>query len=196
MLNTIRTYTLKFTGADPQAQQQLGAQGPVTVRGVVRASGMFSGGTFHSAMTAMSRARQMKQASAERRRVAEQPLDDGSIKLVIGVVGLAFFVGIGMILIRMLRTDIDRSRQIYEERGRGFLASDAAVLDYSSLRFDFALTGVIEDGACGAIPHRCCDQEWPVTARVSLDAPGTPYGCTVNGPVFWSTSMIHALRLR
>ncbi|MCW2794333.1 MAG: Saccharopine dehydrogenase [Nocardioides sp.] len=48
--------------------QQLGAQGPVTVRGVVRASGMFSGGTFHSAMTAMSRARQMKQASAERRR--------------------------------------------------------------------------------------------------------------------------------
>ncbi|MDQ4052057.1 MAG: saccharopine dehydrogenase NADP-binding domain-containing protein, partial [Actinomycetota bacterium] len=40
--------------------QQLKASGPVTVRGVVRASGMFSGGTFHSAMNAMSRPRQMK----------------------------------------------------------------------------------------------------------------------------------------
>src|SRR4051812_44421488 len=39
---------------------------PVTVRGVVRASGMASGGTVHSAMTALSRPRQMKQASAER----------------------------------------------------------------------------------------------------------------------------------
>ncbi len=53
--------------------QQLGATGPVNVRGVVRASGMFSGGTFHSAMTAMSRARQMKQASAERRRLEKSP---------------------------------------------------------------------------------------------------------------------------
>ncbi len=53
--------------------QQLGAKGPVDVRGVVRASGMFSGGTFHSAMTAMSRTRQMKQASAERRRVEPRP---------------------------------------------------------------------------------------------------------------------------
>jgi short subunit dehydrogenase-like uncharacterized protein len=47
--------------------------GPVTVRGVVRASGMASGGTFHSAMTAMSRPRQMKQASAERRRLQQRP---------------------------------------------------------------------------------------------------------------------------
>ena len=46
---------------------------PVTVRGVVRASGMASGGTFHSAMTAMSRPRQMKQASAERRRLQPRP---------------------------------------------------------------------------------------------------------------------------
>ena len=53
--------------------QQLEATGPVTVRGVVRASGMFSGGTFHSAMTAMSRARQMKEASAARRRAEPRP---------------------------------------------------------------------------------------------------------------------------
>ena len=53
--------------------QQLAAEGPVDVRGVVRASGMFSGGTFHSAMTAMSRARQMKAASSERRRIEPRP---------------------------------------------------------------------------------------------------------------------------
>ena len=53
--------------------QQLAASGPVTLRGVVRASGMFSGGTFHSAMTAMSRGRQMKQASSERRRAEGRP---------------------------------------------------------------------------------------------------------------------------
>ncbi|MCW2842657.1 MAG: Saccharopine dehydrogenase [Nocardioides sp.] len=63
--------------------QQLGAQGPVTLRGVVRASGMFSGGTFHSAMTAMSRARQMKQASAERRRAEPRP-EGRSSKAVAG----------------------------------------------------------------------------------------------------------------
>src|SRR6478735_3154805 len=53
--------------------QQLKATGPVSVRGVVRASGMVSGGTFHSAMTAMSRGRQMKEASSARRRVEQSP---------------------------------------------------------------------------------------------------------------------------
>jgi short subunit dehydrogenase-like uncharacterized protein len=53
--------------------QQLGATGPVSVRGVVRASAMFSGGTFHSAMTAMSRGRQMKEASSSRRRIERRP---------------------------------------------------------------------------------------------------------------------------
>jgi saccharopine dehydrogenase (NAD+, L-glutamate forming) len=46
---------------------------PLTVRGVVRASGMFSGGTFHSAMTAISRAKQMKEASSARRRAEPRP---------------------------------------------------------------------------------------------------------------------------
>ncbi len=53
--------------------QQLDAAGPVTVRGVVRASGMFSGGTFHSAMAAMSRPRQMKEAASGRRRAQPRP---------------------------------------------------------------------------------------------------------------------------
>ncbi len=53
--------------------QQLPSDQPITMRGVVRASGMFSGGTFHSAMTAMSRARQMKEASSARRRAETRP---------------------------------------------------------------------------------------------------------------------------
>jgi short subunit dehydrogenase-like uncharacterized protein len=56
--------------------QQLGATGPVTVRGVVRGGGMVSGGTFHSAMAAMSRPRQMRQAASARRK-AEGRSSDG-----------------------------------------------------------------------------------------------------------------------
>ena len=52
---------------------QLPEDVPLRIRGVVRASGMFSGGTFHSAMAAMSRGRQMKQASAQRRSVEPRP---------------------------------------------------------------------------------------------------------------------------
>jgi saccharopine dehydrogenase (NAD+, L-glutamate forming) len=53
--------------------QQLAATGPVRMRGVVRASGMFSGGTLHSAMTAFSRARQMRSVMQERRRAEPRP---------------------------------------------------------------------------------------------------------------------------
>jgi short subunit dehydrogenase-like uncharacterized protein len=63
--------------------QELKAEGPVTVRGVVRASAMFSGGTFHSALTAMSRGRQMKQASAARRRLEPRP-EGRSSRAVVG----------------------------------------------------------------------------------------------------------------
>ena len=48
---------------------------PIRLRGVVRSRGTFSGGTFHSAMTAMSRARQMKEASETRRRAEPKPAD-------------------------------------------------------------------------------------------------------------------------
>lgn len=53
--------------------QQLGATGPVAVRGVVRAGAAFSGGTFHSAMTAFSRARRMRSVMQERRRAEPRP---------------------------------------------------------------------------------------------------------------------------
>lgn len=53
--------------------QQLDPGHPITVRGVVRSRAGFSGGTFHSAMTAMSRATQMKQTSARRRAAEPRP---------------------------------------------------------------------------------------------------------------------------
>ena len=46
---------------------------PITMRGVVRASGMPSGGTFHSAVEAMARGRQMQAISRERRRAEPRP---------------------------------------------------------------------------------------------------------------------------
>jgi short subunit dehydrogenase-like uncharacterized protein len=64
--------------------QQLAASGPVSVRGVVRASGMFSGGTFHSAINAMSRPKQMRDAAAERRRAEPKPADGRSSRAVAG----------------------------------------------------------------------------------------------------------------
>jgi saccharopine dehydrogenase (NAD+, L-glutamate forming) len=45
----------------------------IRLRGVVRSNATVSGGTFHSAMTAFSRARQMKQAFTERRRKEPRP---------------------------------------------------------------------------------------------------------------------------
>ncbi|WP_435768471.1 saccharopine dehydrogenase family protein [Nocardioides sp. SYSU DS0651] len=58
-----------------QLADELGGEidGPVRMRGVVRSRAAFSGGTFHSAMTAFSRARQMKEASAARRRMEPRP---------------------------------------------------------------------------------------------------------------------------
>lgn len=53
--------------------RELAAGGPVTVRGVVRAGGTFSGGTFHSALHQFSRAKQMRAAMAARRRVEPRP---------------------------------------------------------------------------------------------------------------------------
>ena len=46
---------------------------PIRLRGVVRSNAQFSGGTFHSAMTAMSRGPQMRTAMAARRRAETYP---------------------------------------------------------------------------------------------------------------------------
>ncbi|MCW2820136.1 MAG: putative trans-acting enoyl reductase [Marmoricola sp.] len=53
--------------------QQLGSAEPITLRGVVRAGGTFSGGTFHSALTAFGRAKQMREASKARRAKEGRP---------------------------------------------------------------------------------------------------------------------------
>ncbi len=63
--------------------QQLDATGPITMRGVVRAGGMFSGGTFHSAINAMSRPKQMKAATKARRQQESRP-DGRSSRAVAG----------------------------------------------------------------------------------------------------------------
>ena len=53
--------------------QQLPDDQPITLRGVVRSGGTFSGGTFHSALHQFSRAKQMRQAYAARRRAETRP---------------------------------------------------------------------------------------------------------------------------
>jgi short subunit dehydrogenase-like uncharacterized protein len=63
--------------------KELAAKGPVAMRGVVRAGGMPSGGTFHSAMGAFSRARQMREAMVARRKVEPRP-EGRSSKAVAG----------------------------------------------------------------------------------------------------------------
>ena len=46
---------------------------PIELRGMVRTNATFSGGTFASLLTAMSRQRQMKQAAAARRQIEPRP---------------------------------------------------------------------------------------------------------------------------
>jgi len=53
--------------------QQLPSDEPITLRGVVRSGGTFSGGTLHSALDQFARAKQMKQAYAARRRAEARP---------------------------------------------------------------------------------------------------------------------------
>ncbi len=64
--------------------QQLPSDQPITLRGVVRSAGTFSGGTFHSAMHQFSRARQMKRTYAARRRAEGRPADGRSSRAVGG----------------------------------------------------------------------------------------------------------------
>jgi short subunit dehydrogenase-like uncharacterized protein len=51
---------------------------PITVRGVVRAGALPSGGTFETALTGMSRVPQVRAAAAARRRVEKRPVGRSS----------------------------------------------------------------------------------------------------------------------
>jgi short subunit dehydrogenase-like uncharacterized protein len=53
--------------------KQLPSGVPLRIRGVVRAGGAFSGGTFHSAIGQLSRGRQLQQAARERKRHEPRP---------------------------------------------------------------------------------------------------------------------------
>jgi short subunit dehydrogenase-like uncharacterized protein len=64
--------------------QQLPADVPITLRGVVRVGGMASGGTIHSALGQFSRAHQMKAAYAARRRAEGKRADGRSSRAVSG----------------------------------------------------------------------------------------------------------------
>lgn len=46
---------------------------PITIRGVVRSGGTFSGGTFHTTLGALSRQRQAREAARARRRAEPRP---------------------------------------------------------------------------------------------------------------------------
>jgi len=62
--------------------QQLPDDQPITLRGVVRTNSTVSGGTFHSALTAMSRPKQIREAGAARRKV--EPRLDGRSSRAVG----------------------------------------------------------------------------------------------------------------
>lgn len=64
--------------------RELKPSGPVTMRGVVRAAGSASGGTFHSAMGAFSRAKQMSAAAKARRKAQGKPTDGRRSRAVAG----------------------------------------------------------------------------------------------------------------
>ena len=64
--------------------QQLPADQPITLRGVVRASGMPSGGTFHTALDGFARATEMRKTYAARRRAEGRPADGRSSRSVGG----------------------------------------------------------------------------------------------------------------
>ncbi|HET6560835.1 MAG TPA: saccharopine dehydrogenase NADP-binding domain-containing protein [Marmoricola sp.] len=53
--------------------KQLPSGVPLAIRGVVRAGGAFSGGTFHSALGQFSRGKQMQEAASERKRLERRP---------------------------------------------------------------------------------------------------------------------------
>jgi saccharopine dehydrogenase (NAD+, L-glutamate forming) len=64
--------------------QQLPSDQPITLRGVVRSAGTFSGGTFHSALDQFARSREMKKTYAARRRAEGKPADGRSSRAVSG----------------------------------------------------------------------------------------------------------------
>lgn len=74
--------------------QQLPAGERISVYGVVRSGAQFSGGTFHSAMGAMSRQGAARKALAERRKREGRPADGRSVKVIAGKPGRDSLLGL------------------------------------------------------------------------------------------------------
>lgn len=74
--------------------QQLPADGHIGVYGVVRSGAQFSGGTFHSAMGAMSRQAQAKKALGERRKKEGKPADGRKVRVITGKPGRDSLLGL------------------------------------------------------------------------------------------------------
>jgi short subunit dehydrogenase-like uncharacterized protein len=101
--------------------QQLPSGVPLSVRGVVRAGGALSGGTFHSALGQFARARQMQEAAKERRRVQGRP--EGRRVRATGSAGPRRDPDLGYWLLPMPTLDpvvVKRSAAAREEYGPDF----------------------------------------------------------------------------
>lgn len=74
--------------------KQLPADAPIGLYGVVRSGAQFSGGTFHSAMGAMSRQAQAKKALSERRKKEGKPADGRKVRVITGKPGRDSLLGL------------------------------------------------------------------------------------------------------
>jgi short subunit dehydrogenase-like uncharacterized protein len=74
--------------------QQLDPTEKIGVYGVVRSGAQFSGGTFHSAMGAMSRQAQAKKALRERRELEGRPADGRKVRTIAGKPGRDSLLGL------------------------------------------------------------------------------------------------------
>ena len=74
--------------------QQLAGADHIGVYGVVRSGAQFSGGTFHSAMGAMSRQAQARKALGERRKKEGKPVGGRKVKVIAGKPGRDSLLGL------------------------------------------------------------------------------------------------------
>ena len=72
---TVEQFTVEQLGSQQTDGQAQDPGVPITMRGVVRTSGSFSGGTLHSALGAISRRKEAKRAADRRRRREKRPTD-------------------------------------------------------------------------------------------------------------------------
>jgi len=131
--------------------QQLPADEPIRLRGYVSASGLPSGGTFDSAVTAMGRVRQSRAAHAARRRL-EGPSGPRRARAVQGQPG--FDRGIGSWVLPLPTVDpqiVVRSARALERYGPDFRYSHFAAVRNPVVAFGLT-AGVVGTAALAQLP--------------------------------------------